>query len=227
MSDLHGWITRQVDQREDLARRAAHYGRPDWPQPCTAVVDVGDSWPITTEAGPIAEHISENDPAAVLRRCTADRRILARHRLDPDVIWTPACHGCGTYGDQELPETDNLNDCPELLDLAHAHGITDEELATLDRPQPPERPPSQALTPGESLIAASLRHMMEQLHANADELIDGAGTGAPLGLLATATQPAREPTPVELAIGILDPHLRRCPLYQPGPPALRASTGWA
>ncbi|MEH0627784.1 hypothetical protein [Streptomyces stelliscabiei] len=74
-------------------------------------------------------------------RCEADRRILARHRLDPDVTYEPACKGCGTYGDFELPNVDNLNDCVELLDLAHAHGITPDVLAGLDRPQPPEPKP--------------------------------------------------------------------------------------
>jgi hypothetical protein len=81
------------------------------------------------------------NPVVVLRRCEADRRILARHTLDPDVTYEPACKGCGTYGDQEMSNIDNLNDCLELLDLAHAHGITDAILAELDRPQPPEAKP--------------------------------------------------------------------------------------
>ncbi len=80
------------------------------------------------------------NPANALRRCEADRRILARHTLDPDVHYEPACKGCGTYGDMELPETDNLNECPELLDLAHAHGLTPEILASLDQPVPPPMP---------------------------------------------------------------------------------------
>ena len=82
------------------------------------------------------------DPAPVLRRCEADRRILARHAVDPDRAdhWqlATACTGCGYTGYCDDPVTDNINDCPELLDLAHAHGITDEILAGLDRPQPPE-----------------------------------------------------------------------------------------
>ncbi|MER7813829.1 hypothetical protein [Streptomyces sp. NPDC096153] len=79
------------------------------------------------------------DEATPVRlRCEADRRILARHRLDPDVTYEPACKGCGTYGDMGLSWTDNLNECPELLDLAHAHGLTPEILASLDQPQPPE-----------------------------------------------------------------------------------------
>jgi hypothetical protein len=81
--------------------------------------------------------LPSSEAEVVLRRCEADRSILARHRLIPDVTYEPACEGCGTYGDMEMSNVDNLNDCPELLDLAHAHGITPDILAGLDRPQPP------------------------------------------------------------------------------------------
>lgn len=73
-------------------------------------------------------------------RCEADRRILARHRRDPDCLAWAACKGCGN-DDWGLPNVDSVNDCPELLDLAHAHGLTDEILAGLDRPQPSELKP--------------------------------------------------------------------------------------
>ncbi|MGA4875834.1 hypothetical protein [Streptomyces lydicamycinicus] len=80
---------------------------------------------------------------AVLRRCEADRRILARHAIDPaeadSPMYATACKGCESWGEFDYPNTDNLNDCPELLDLAHAHGLTDEILAGLDRPQALER----------------------------------------------------------------------------------------
>ena len=72
-------------------------------------------------------------------RCEADRRILARHTLDTPVSVFPSCVGCG-IDSWELPKVENLNDCPELLDLAHAHGITDEILASLDRPVVPPHP---------------------------------------------------------------------------------------
>jgi len=108
--DLHAWITQQVDLTERL-------------------IEEGE-WPTSQERG-------------VRLRCEADRRILARHRLDPRVANTPsaaACDGCGHEWVQDYcePFTENLNDCPELLDLAHAHGITPDILASLDRPQPPE-----------------------------------------------------------------------------------------
>jgi hypothetical protein len=107
VTDLHAWITQQVDECE----------RP---------------WPL---------------PDGVRHRLEADRRILARHCLDPakadSWMFAAACMGCGTEGTFEEPVAENINDCPELLDLAHAHGITDEILARLDRPQTPEPTPAQ------------------------------------------------------------------------------------
>jgi hypothetical protein len=89
-------------------------------------------------------HAALYDPTAVLRRCEADRRVLGRHRLpEPDEWLYPGCAGCDTTGEFDDPVTDNINDCPELLDLAHAHGITEADLAALDRPQRPEPTPGQ------------------------------------------------------------------------------------
>ncbi len=84
--------------------------------------------------------IASDEAVPILRRCEADRRILARHRRDPDCLAWAACKGCGN-DDWGLPNVENQNDCSELLDLAHAHGITPEILADLDRPQPPEPKP--------------------------------------------------------------------------------------
>lgn len=99
---------------------------------------------ITQQVDRVERLLDENEwppsqTEGVRLRCEADRRILARHTVDPDVTYEPACKGCGTYGDMGLSNVDNLNDCPELLDLAHAHGITDEILAGLDQPQAPGR----------------------------------------------------------------------------------------
>jgi hypothetical protein len=151
--DLHAWITQQVDRAETTARDAGgsawHWEHsigdmcndPTCPYGELATEDTVlmqvHGYDVT-EPWQGAAHIALNDPAAVLRRCEADRRILARHTLDPDVTYEPACKGCGTYGDFELSRVDNLNECLELLDLAHAHGITDEILAGLDQPQTPE-----------------------------------------------------------------------------------------
>ena len=159
--DLHAWITQQVDEVE---KRARDCDATDWRHIGPGIIVDRDTdgwqhapdnarivtvaheriwWSTSPVHSPEADHIVTHSPDAVLRRCEADRRILARHRLATEWTWAldPACHGCGTSGDCDDPVTDNVNDCPELLDLAHAHGITPEILAGLDRPQAPEPKP--------------------------------------------------------------------------------------
>jgi hypothetical protein len=146
--DLHGWITQQIDRVGASARAAEKEQGRDWRTRWEAN---GDYFEIIDDSGLLvadqaqpgaSAHIALNDPAAILRRCAADRRILARHRLDPNAYWADAamCEGCGTEGEMGYPRTENLNECPELLDLGHAHGLTPEVLATLDRPQEGDRP---------------------------------------------------------------------------------------
>lgn len=148
--DLHAWITQQVDRVEAVARKAADCTTARrWETVGSLIVAVPDEDPAGPEIIEAAfhayddalVHAAAHDPAGVLRRCEADRRILARHRVDPENPYEIACYGCGTYSDMDLSNVDNLNDCPELLDLAHAHGVTDEILARLDRPQAPEPEP--------------------------------------------------------------------------------------
>lgn len=105
---------------------------------------------ITRQVEQVEALLSENEwppsqAEGVRLRCEADRRILARHRLDPDNWYEPACHGCGTSGYADLANVDNLNECPELLDLARAHGLTEEILAGLDQPEAPPRPKPKPL----------------------------------------------------------------------------------
>lgn len=150
--DLHAWITQQVDRLEETARAVEDRSAPwdgQWMADGNSAVRTVNGHVLFYRHGPaplkhgLADHVALNDPATVLRRCEADRRILARHRIDPAAAGTPraaACDGCGVEWVRDYcePATDNLNDCPELLDLAHAHGIADEILAGLDRPQPSE-----------------------------------------------------------------------------------------
>lgn len=163
MPDLHGWLTQRVDEIEQGARliEAGGYAPQIWHveptrsgrwmqivsrsrligEPAEAARREDDQ-PVALVATGRNEHqhIIRNDPVTVLRRCESDRRILARHNTDPakaNSYEATACSGCGTYGDCDWPETENINDCPELLDLAHAHGLTDEILTQLDRPQAP------------------------------------------------------------------------------------------
>lgn len=129
--NLHEWITAQVDDVERTARAAR--GTIEF---LLGWVEVGGNEVDRAEA-----HINRNSPDAVVRRCEADRRILARHSLGTGVsFYSTACDGCG-YDNYSGPNVENLNDCPELLDLAHALGITDEVLTSLDRPIPPPTVP--------------------------------------------------------------------------------------
>jgi hypothetical protein len=153
VTDLHGWITQQVDRVEAEARArligaAVVIAPDDGSKPITGVVTAvkqttdGPQYTVQQyDAAPTTGLVDIQAATAALRRCEADRRILARHQLDPDQNAFPgACKGCGA-DDWGLPIVEDLTDCPELLDLAHAHGITDDILASLDRPQPPERQP--------------------------------------------------------------------------------------
>lgn len=173
MPDLHGWIVQQVDETQRIAEAARGQGdgrwRHDSGHPNGYVYDECGQPVVYDESAPLPEeaaHIAFNDPATVLRRCAADRKILARHRLAPEWPWAHGapCHGCGVMGDCDDPVTDNLNECPELLDLAEAHGLTPEILATLDQPVPPPAPPRTEPGPGiriGRLRAADLMQMSE------------------------------------------------------------------
>ena len=164
MPDLHTRLTELVTATEEAARAC-----PPWPwtvNDCEQVMAaddilVADAFALSTrQTEAVARFIAGNDPGAVLRRCVADRRILERHNFDPTWADWPsqatACHGCGVSGDCDWPVTDNLNDCPELLDMAAAYGLDAEQIAALDRPQPPERQPGPP-------IADTLRALYAQL----------------------------------------------------------------
>lgn len=153
MPDLHGWITQQID----AAQRAAEAATPG---PWAADTDDDN---VVADAGTVARMwdyvrmgtavqveadmrliIAQADPTAVLRRCAADRKILEHHT--PVGNGYPshyACEGCGydDGGDLSDWETPHINDCPTLLALAEGYGLTEEQLAALDRPEP-ERPKS-------------------------------------------------------------------------------------
>ncbi|MDH6448156.1 hypothetical protein M2155_000564 [Streptomyces sp. SAI-119] len=142
MSDLHGWLTRQVDRVEALARAAEKEQGRDWRTRWEAS---GDHFEIVDDAGLLvadqmqpgaAAQAVAHDPAAVLRRCAADRKILADHTalgFDGSVH----CDGCGI--DYESgPLVENVNDCPTLLALAEGYGLTPEALAGLERALRPE-----------------------------------------------------------------------------------------
>jgi hypothetical protein len=130
MPDLHDWITRQVDETEHGARAAAELQALDWSCPSTGVVDLGADL-LGTGDRDVAYHVVRHDPAAVLRRCEADRKILAAHPYTTTVI-NPldgsrnAGFGCETCHDWDgVPE--GRGNCSTLLALAEGYGLTKEQ----------------------------------------------------------------------------------------------------
>ena len=152
MPDLHGWITQQIDHLEALCRSAdKEHGR-DWIATWTASTDDFELLDsngtlvarnlLSGAAGLLAMH----DPTAVLRRCTADRKILDIHK-PLATNWSDyyACAGCGYDGADYCsePVVSHVNDCPTLLALAEGYGLTEEQRTALARPeaeQPPRKP---------------------------------------------------------------------------------------
>lgn len=215
MPDLHEWITEQIDNREQLALLITPGGyEPDewrtepsrsnrWQQvvaysrtlgqPAEAAARESDQ-PVALVQTGRNEHllIAMHDPAGVLRRCEADRKILTIH-APAGGTWNPyACNGCGIdseYGHEVL----HTNDCETLLALAEGHGLTPEILATLDRPEPePPKRTSPSLAP-DALIEAMYGDLMSKI-------------------LERWTPHA---TPMATALRILQPELKKISSYVP------------
>lgn len=116
----------------------------------------------------VEQLVSENEwppsqAEGVRLRCESDRRILDRHR-SVNNGYSVECEGCGTTGICDDPVARNVNECPELLDLAHAHGLTPEIFAGLDTPQPPKREPSEPSPPGQAMTQVWGDQILASLH---------------------------------------------------------------
>jgi hypothetical protein len=66
----------------------------------------------------ISAHLVRHDPARVLREVAAKRRVMERHRPSEASQSTAYCAGCA-HDPEGWPEFE-LDDCPELRDLASA-----------------------------------------------------------------------------------------------------------
>ncbi|UJV42076.1 hypothetical protein CVT30_21480 [Streptomyces sp. AMCC400023] len=208
---MHGWITQQIDDREQLAALISPggYAPDEWriePSRSGRWVEIVAYSRTNIEPPEAAsreqavaltqtgrnEHllIAMHDPASVLRRCAADRKILEHHAPAGTECDPYACNGCGVdseYGH----EVDHTNDCPTLQALAEGYGLTEEQRAALDRPER-ERP----VYPGKTgdVILDSIASMYA-------------------GLL-LGTRPVL-PRPEVKAMKILEPELKKIPGYVP------------
>jgi hypothetical protein len=81
------------------------------------------------EAMARAAHIAHNDPAAVLRRCNADRYIVESHPatavFDPGSSEVPGfvCETCVQYDRYGFPMDDSSYPCTTLRKLAEGYGL--------------------------------------------------------------------------------------------------------
>lgn len=200
MPDLHGWITQQIDKVEASTHSAT-------PGPWSA--DTDDDT-VMADAGTVARMwdyvrsgsdvqvkadmgliIAHADPTAVLRRCAADRKILEVHAPQGG-DWEPyACLGCGSDSEYGVL-VDHVNDCETLHALAEGYGLTEEQHARLDRPEPEPRQ----------------RRMGGFLGAGVAESLYGQLLAVSLG---TRTVESLE----EKAMKILEPELKKIPGYVP------------
>ncbi|MEU0160238.1 hypothetical protein ABZ154_15690 [Streptomyces sp. NPDC006261] len=115
---LHAWITEEIEKLEAAAKPLVGLG----------------TCPNSGHCEPECYHpegLPTNDSAGVLRRCAADRKIMAAHPYTTQVInpgYGPhtAGFGCETCHDWDgVPE--GRGNCPTILALAEGYGLDDEE----------------------------------------------------------------------------------------------------
>lgn len=222
MPDLHGWISQQIAEREAAAQAC-----PPWPWSFDADEDavlaadgiqVADVFALSSRQLRAAGiHIIVNDPETALRRCAADRKILELHCYGGGSFEPYSCNGCGS--DSEWgPIVEHTNDCETLQALAEGYGLTDEERAQLDRPEPAPR----TSTPGgksalqvidEFLWGQAAAFDKDLTDAVEDRFLGDITARTFTGLLPIAAE-LLPPTPAQRALDILRPHLRDQPLYR-------------
>lgn len=137
--DLLAWLETAITERETAAREACDGGEGRWhngwcpdgeleegeTDSGCGVSDERDRTVVYDEGRPNkaqSVHIALNDPASVLRRCAADRKLIAEH--GPFSDRDSACKGCGLDMIEELI-TSYYQDCPVLVAIAEGYGWTE------------------------------------------------------------------------------------------------------
>lgn len=122
LADLAAWVLAAIDAVEELAEEAASDGIDTW-KPEDPSYWWNDEHPMSMSE---KRHIALHDPKAVLRRCSADRRVLARHSPMPGTFpeLPPVCTYCE---ENDSHGARVLWPCADFVDLADAHGITVKE----------------------------------------------------------------------------------------------------
>lgn len=134
--DLVAFLDLELTRRETAARSAADAvggaAWDGWDREVSVELPGGDTIadgvmygdlyePMKKEA---CEHIALHDPESVLRRCAADRKLIAEH--GPFSVTDLSCKGCGLDSHEEMV-TGYYEDCPVLIALAEGYGWTEGE----------------------------------------------------------------------------------------------------
>ncbi|MFK8851289.1 DUF6221 family protein [Streptomyces sp. Ac-502] len=140
LPDILAWTENAISRIESIARAATErqpYDEWDAAGAGTENDTARSHWEVvaiarmkpTPAAYDLAQYIALHDPASVLRRCTADRKLLELHepRPDgsgfPDSLQCPTCSESGGDGYQYLVYAP----CPTLLAVAEGYGWTEAE----------------------------------------------------------------------------------------------------
>lgn len=149
--DILAWLDGAISEREQIAFNALNHERgATWEangstvQVVSGLATFGDVFKETVvfnEGSPTeeqAEHIALNDPASVLRRCAADRKLLELHQAVPDhgryseALCPPDCAGehsgplvCVSCRDYVGDPVDAP--CPTAVAIAEGYGWTGDK----------------------------------------------------------------------------------------------------
>lgn len=135
---LHAWITGEIELREQTAR-SHQQACATWEyDDCVREVrdQLNSGTVATVYRNGTRNFVALNDPDEALRRCSADRKILAAHPYTTQVINPShgphsAGFGCETCHDWDgVPE--GRGNCPTILALAEAYGLDDEDNANVE-----------------------------------------------------------------------------------------------
>lgn len=145
MSDLVSRLLAAIEETERDALAIPAEKRVWWGQPANAAVIADDGWLVVRPvSGYSAMHVARNDPAAVLRRCAADRRRLELHapeetycRAEDDedgkpvkILYCPRCWKGQSCDCCAPARTRGHWPCEEVRLLCDTYGISVEEETT-------------------------------------------------------------------------------------------------
>jgi hypothetical protein len=115
--NLREFVLKRLDADERTAHEAAEaIGNGEWG---SGPLEVRSARLTLVAHTVVPDHIARHDPARVLRAVKGARNIASRHTNDPTSRYDAlACIGCPTNETDGGYTIDNIDECPELQDLA-------------------------------------------------------------------------------------------------------------